>query len=239
MSVWLKCCAFCTVVGLVFLANLGLASSEPIAPVSQGGRTVQSTGQIIFDISAQPLASALEVYSIRTGLEVVYNGKLAVDRQSTSVEGAFTPELALRMLLEGTGLSPRYMAADAFVLVEDAQRNPARNTAPPIVVTRYYGRIQNSLKHAFCANRLTEPKKYRVAVSFWIGASGAVSRAELLGTTGSADLDAIIEKMVRGLLIGPPPSDFAQPVTLVVAPQSSGTTRDCQVTGMPPEKANP
>jgi TonB family protein len=138
----------------------------------------------------------------------------------------------LQILLQGTGLLPRYTAADAFVLVpssNDPGSNPPINTAPPAVVAQYYGRVQSSLKLAFCSNNRTQPGGYRIAVSFWIGSSGSVSRVELLGSTGNGDLDVAIDHTMRTLVIGlPPPPGFAQPVTLVVAPQSAGMTRDCQ-----------
>ena len=82
-------------------------------------RVAESDSPVAFNIPAQSLASALNAYSITTLYEVVYNGQLAVGRQSAAVKGNFTPEAALQLLLEGTGLLPHYMAADAFVLVED------------------------------------------------------------------------------------------------------------------------
>lgn len=226
-------------VGMMVFADLGLAASELIKSDAQREEVVAPEGQIAFDISAQSLASALEAYSVAAGREVVYNGKLAIGRRSTSVNGVFTPEAALQELLEGTGLSPRYVATDAFMLVPSAPDPNLTNTAPPVVVASYYGRIQASLKNVFCANSRTQPGDYRVAVSFWIGSSGAVSRVELLGSTGDRDLDATIDQTIRGLAVGaPPPQGFAQPVTMMIAPQSPGMTRDCQA-ALRPVRAGP
>jgi TonB family protein len=231
-NVRLTCRVLCLALGAILPADLSPAASDPVAvaprDTPRDGDTA-SAGQITFDIPAQPLASALEAYSITAGREVVYNGNLAIGRQSSSVEGVFTPEAALQELLEGTGLSPRYMAADAFVLAPSVPDPRLVNTAPSVEVASYYGRIQASLKHAFCANSRTQPGNYRVAVSFWIGSSGTVSRAELLGSTGDRDLDATIERTIRSLAVGAgPPQGFAQPVTLMVDPQSPTMTRDCQ-----------
>jgi hypothetical protein len=188
---------------------------------------------VAFDIPAQSLASALDAYSIATHREVLYKAELAVDRQSARVKGYFTPEAALQVLLEGTGLLPHYMAADAFVLVVDDHPLAPVNTAPPDVVRRYYGRIQASLKQAFCADRNTRPGDYRVAVGFRIGPSGAVSHTELLGSTGDRDRDATIVKTIGGLVIGaPPPQGFAQPIILMVTPQSQAAVRDCEGSGI-------
>ncbi len=221
----LTCHALCLALSVTLCADLALGASD----------------QITFDIPAQSLASALEIYSVATSREVVYNGKLAIGRQSTSVKGVFTPEAALQLLLKGTGVSSRYMAADAFVLVPngtDALPNSSASMASPVVGS-YYGRIQASLKRAFCANSRTWPGGYRVAVSFWIGSYGTVARTELLGSTGDRDLDSAIDQTIRGLTIGAPPSGFAQPVTLIVTPEEPGMTRDCQAAESLPVRAAP
>ena len=222
------------------LAPSVAASSEFPAAVTADEPEAKQTGSIAFDIPTQSLASALDAYSISAHREVLYNGELAVGRQSATVKGHFTPEAALQALLDGTGLFPRYMAADAFVLMEDDHALGPFNTAPSDVVIRYYGRIQASLKQAFCADRRTHPGDYRVAVGFRIGSSGIVSRVELLSSTGDSALDTTIGNAVRGLVIGaPPPPGFAQPIILVVTPQSQGTVRDCELAGVQSAKITP
>jgi hypothetical protein len=50
----------------------------------------------------------------------------------------------------------------------------------------------------------------------------------------------MIGNTVRGLVIGaPPPEGFAQPVILMVAPQSHAATRDCDVAGVQPVRVAP
>jgi TonB family protein len=218
----LTCHALCVALSVTLCTDLSVAASD----------------QITFDIPAQSLASALETYSVATSREVLYNGKLAIGRQSTSVKGVFTPEVALQLLLEGTGVSSRYMADDAFVLVPndtDGLPNSSASVASP-VIAGYYGRIQASLKRAFCAKSRTRPGGYRVAVSFWIGSFGTVSRTELLGSTGDPDLDSAVDQTIRGLTIGAPPAGFSQPVTLIVTPEELGMTKDCQ---SQPDRAAP
>jgi TonB family protein len=133
------------------------------------------------------------------------------------------------MLLNGTGLLPRYMAADGFVLVPDpaksAQQSLVVNTAPLSVVTQYYGRIQAGLRQTFCADRRARSGGYRVAVGLWIGSSGAVTRSALLDTTGDPDLDETLDRAIGEMNVGePPPAGFAQPVVMVITPD---VTRDC------------
>ena len=214
---------------LTFLCGLGF----PIGSTAASAQPWDQHAEIAFDIPAQALASALERYSVAARREAIYNGQLAIGRRSTAVLGVFTPEVALERLLRGTGLSPRYTASDAFVLSREAwepEKTASVNPASLATIMRYYGEIQTSLRRAFCSNSRTQPGDYRIAVSFWIGVSGNVTRTELLGSTGDADLDATIDNVISTLFIGvAPPHGFAQPVTLVIAPQPSDVTGDCRL----------
>lgn len=218
----------------ILFMNPAIASESESSPSALSDNVAaERPGLVAFDIPAQSLASALDAYIVAAHREVLYNSELAAGRSSTRVKGKFTQEAALQLLLEGTGLLPRYMAADAFVLVVDDTPPVPTNAAPKEVVMHYYGRIQASLRQAFCAQRQTRPGSYRVAVAFRIGPSGTVSRAALLGSTGDRDLDAMIGEALGGLAIGaPPPNGFAQPVVLMVTPQSEATAQDCGTAGI-------
>jgi TonB C terminal len=221
--------AVCRGLGLIVIVNSALAASDQ-ATTEQHDAKVGSPSVVTFDLPAQPLATALETYGATSGFQVVYEGSLARGRRSAEVKGTFTPEIALRMLLNGTGLSPRYMADDGFVLVPDpavksAQQNLTVNTAPLSVVTQYYGRIQAVLRQTFCADRRARSGGYRVAVGLWIGSGGAVTRSALLDTTGDPDLDKTLDRAIGEMNVGePPPAGFAQPVVMVITPD---VTRDC------------
>uniref|UniRef100_Q07N98 TonB family protein n=1 Tax=Rhodopseudomonas palustris (strain BisA53) TaxID=316055 RepID=Q07N98_RHOP5 len=191
---------------------------------------------IVFDIPAQSLNTALETYSIATGREVVYHGGLAAGRKSSRLKGSYAAEVALKLLLEGTGMTPRYMADDAFVLVPGAATGKLSLTAEtaPAAVSDYYGQIQAGIRDAICAHPRTEPGEYRIVVSFWIGTSGTVSRAELLGSSGDRMRDDAIVRTIRNLSIAkPPPSGFAQPITLMIAPVFRDVMSGCPVSGVP------
>lgn len=60
-----------------------------------------------FDISAQPLSSALAVFGRQADLQVSVPAALANGRTSAAVSGAMTPREALGRLLAGTGLTYR------------------------------------------------------------------------------------------------------------------------------------
>jgi Secretin and TonB N terminus short domain len=192
---------------------------------------------ITFDLPAQPLASALESYSISSGWQVIYDAGLATGRRSTRVNGEFTPADALRLLLAGTGLVPQYMAADGVMLIPDPALAGTQVENPQTRYRSYYGRIQVALKRAFCTDRQIRSGSWRIALGFWIGSSGTVTRAAALGSTGDAEIDAAFDRAVHTLSIGDgPPAGFRQPVVILVTPD---LTSQCDAAGsrMPPARA--
>jgi hypothetical protein len=195
---------------------------------------------IPFELPAQPLASAVESYSVASGWQVIYKASLASGRRSSEVKGNFTPEAALRILLEGTGLVPRYKAVDGVILAPDpaallAQDNTADDVAPSL--KDYYGLIQTGLMRTLCASPQIRASSYRIALAFWIGSSGVVARTALLGSTGHADIDGRVDQAIRSLSVGAaPPAGFAQPVVLLVTPDLVGKCGPADA-GMPPIRA--
>jgi Secretin and TonB N terminus short domain len=193
-----------------FAADQRHAPADPAQPIT-------------FNLPAQPLVSALESYSVVSGWQVVYEASLATGHRSAAVTGDFTPGTALRMLLAGTGLKPEYMASDSVLLEPDPTAAAAVSPAPPVagavVFRAYYGRVQAGLKRAFCAEPAIRAGAYRMALSFWIGSGGTVTRAVELGSTGRPEIDAAFDRAVRGLAVGdPPPPGFDQPVVILVTP---------------------
>ncbi len=186
----------------------------------EGDGSVVPNGPMTFDLPVQPLVSALESYSVASGWQVIYDADLATGRRSARVKGTFAPDIALRMLLAGTGLTAQYMAADGVMLVPDPTATAVRQQMPGDAISLfrgYYGQIQMGLKRAFCADRQIRSGSYRIALGFWIGSSGAVTRAMALGSTGKADIDEAFNRAVHTLSVGdPPPAGFSQPIVILV-----------------------
>lgn len=210
---------------VLFLATyLGIGTTHTAGQERGGGNK-----SLLFDIPAQALREALFSYSDVTGLSVLVDDGLTAGRRSAAVRGRFAPEDALKVLLTGTGLQSQYTAADAFTLV------PATDTALGRVPVRddshdetYFRAIQTAVKSALCTRAQTLPGQYRVVVQLWIGASGVVSRAAFLGSTGSRDRDQTLSGMLNGLPVGTaPPPGLPQPVTLVILPRLPSVTNDC------------
>jgi hypothetical protein len=205
--------------------------------------------QITFDIPAQPLAQAIEIYGSVTGWEMLYNSNLAIGRRSSAVKGNFTPEAALDGLLTGTGLSARSTGENSVVLLPSREGTSsgagvgsAVPNAPSSLRWNYYGLIQDSLRVALCEDNDVRPGRYRVAAQFWLGAAGDVVRYHRLGSTGEPRADRRIDETLRNLRIGsPPPAGFAEPVTVLVVPQAPDVTLGCGLdhAGSQPVKSGP
>ncbi len=194
---------------------------------SSRAATASRETAVSFDIPAQPLASALDRYGDATGREVFYDTVLAVGRRSIGVQGFLTPEAALRTLLEGTGLSARFLADDSFVLLPT--QPSAIRAAPSALQQKYYALIQSSLKDAFCRTSSGRPGRYRVVAVFWISPSGNIQRYQRLGSAGSPDIDKGIDDTLRRVSFAEaPPLGFEQPVLIMIVPQAPGVTMACE-----------
>jgi len=68
-------------------------------------------------IEAQPLAAALESLARDRDIQVIYRSEVVTDRHTRGAVGEYTPEEALRKLLEGTGLTYRYLNATTVTIL--------------------------------------------------------------------------------------------------------------------------
>jgi hypothetical protein len=179
-----------------------------------------------FDIPEQPLTTALDAYAAATGLEVLYDSNLAAGRRSTIVRGVLVPDVALRVLLEGTGLTVLY-AEHAFAVVPRPSRLQSNSTNPTDRIP-YLAIVQGSVERVFCNHPETRPGQYRLALRFSIGAGGEVLQPQLLSSTGDPQRDGLIADLLSGLSIErAPPPDLPQPITMIVSPRPPVQTGDC------------
>lgn len=186
--------------------------------------------QFAFDIPAQPLAIALEVYSRVTGIETLYDSAIAYERRSAAVQGSFNSVDALRLLLAGTSLSARSIAQDAVTVeMPSVAIQSVVDPTPDRSAHRvYYSLIQAGLERAFCKDDQLRPGTYRAVLKFIITADGQIRQPGVVGTTGDDDRDRMIARALNGVSIGSsPPADLQQPIMMVILPQSSGHIPKC------------
>lgn len=179
-------------------------------------------GLISFDIPSQPVATALDAYSTASGRELFYDGALAAGRRSNALSGRLSPDAALQSLLIGTGLVAHVDAAARVVLM------PAPAMREPSGADRsYFAVAQGRLAPILCSHAETRPGNADRLLRVWIAASGTIARAELvdLGGGEGAVIDAAA---LHGVLLGKPPADMQQPLTLAIFAQASGQRSTCE-----------
>jgi hypothetical protein len=189
-----------------------------------------------FDLPALPLSQALEQYDARTSVSVFFPSELVAGRVSHAVHGYFSPEQALRLLLEGTGLMLQSAAEQAFVLAPEsgppavtdaAAANPVPLPAP---MSRSYDAVlQSTIMQTLCAHPDLALGQYRLALRVRIDATGRVRQVRLLDTTGNARRDAAIVDTLQGIALGQAPADPARPFVLLVQPRADADAPACPV----------
>lgn len=218
----------------VWIAALVIAAFLLIA--SKSSALAQAPGvaaEIEFDIPSQSLASSLKVYSAITNLELYYESSLVDGRRSPSIRGSFSPDVALRRLLEGTGFSIASLERGTVTILPSRQPPKVQDLAvlksKAAEFTPYFALIQERLHAAFCQVPAIQVDTDELIIRLWIEpSSGAVSRAEILSPTGSKERDRLYATVMRTLVIGQaPPQAMPQPVTLMVLPRTSRAAAGC------------
>jgi hypothetical protein len=217
---------------LGFLATVGPVRAQPA-----DGAVWQ------FDIAAQNLGDALDLYSRRTGVAVLMDQRYA-QRQSAAVRGPYAAGAALQVLLEGTGLQSRLSDAQAVIVYAPAGAAAIAADVPPVAIlaaadipgatqgggdhAAYVGRLQHVLLGLLCRAAQTRPGGYRLALQLYLNRAGVVDRVHLLDSTGLRARDTAIARVVLGMRVGAAPlPSMPQPVSILLLPQGPGSEVDC------------
>lgn len=177
-----------------------------------------------FDIHAQPLTDALDRLAAITRWSAFYRADTIAGVQAAAVQGWYTPDAALRMLVDRSGLVVQYTAADAFVLEPLGGLRTSATPAESLRDTVQEGLLQAGMREVFCRDARIAPGGYRVAVSFQLDGTGRVVQPALLDSTGDRDRDTAILDGLRQVRTGRAPTSPAQPFVMLIVPEA---TRDC------------
>ncbi len=209
-------------------AAFGIVVVFAVTPAWSAPATDQA-GPVPFDIPTESLGDALYAYSVATGIEVISDDTLVAGKRSAGISGRYLPEVALRRLLEPTGLAARSVGEGAVALEAAVPMAPMTADDP---YGSYSAALQLALTRALCRYDDTRPGYYRVAARLWIGPSGAVERSVLLDGTGDSKRDASLSQLLNHLSVGgPPPVGMPQPATILVMPATPQQTGDCVPAG--------
>src|SRR3546814_880944 len=120
-----------------FLLSDRIAPSQSVAAINEQ-QLAADAQQIMFDIPAQDLNTAMLAFAEKAGLQVFYNADKLRGLKTQGVQGSYTPEEALRLLLAGTGLEYR-LTADNTVTLQPAAVQAGPTQLAPLVVTASRG----------------------------------------------------------------------------------------------------
>lgn len=191
--------------------------------LSGHGAFAQTTEAVRFSISAQPLAAALDAYSAASGLEIFYDGELALGRSSSPVDGVLPRDVALRELLVGTGLLARATGGQSFTIALAPRARPA-DTAH----LAYFAAVQKRVSEILCAHADTRPSSEDLLIQIWVATSGTVRRAKLLDAPATYGDDNPFARALDGASIGvAPPDGMPQPITMAVLARGQGEPTGC------------
>jgi hypothetical protein len=223
--------------GTLLLAA-GAAHAGQVA--AESGKAAWPTGQVRFDIPSQPLTAALEAYSTTSGVQVLYDSRLARNRRSDQVVGVYTPEAALKILIAGTDLVVRYTKLNDIVLVlaPKEDKGPARapvdertvlsldtlrveeeegRGAAPFDYRAYVGVVQADIQAALRRNAETRSGNYSIGVRLWLDPAGNIRRSNIFRSSGNQQRDVAISRVLQDVTISKaPPTNMPQPVTILI-----------------------
>jgi hypothetical protein len=217
---------------LVWLGLLVIGWFAPEFAVN--AQQIDDDAALQFDISAQPLASALKVYSARVQLRLFYDSSLMEGRRSPPLRGTMSARAALRTLLDGTGFSVTTLQSGAATILSSAppqdstQAKLAAMKSKAVQFTSYFAALQAGIRSALCRSPAIQVDKTERIIRLWIAPSGAVGRAELISSAGTQAQDEAYAAAIRTLVIDqPPPANLPQPVTMMVLPRDSRVAAEC------------
>ena len=220
-------CALALAIGMS-LAQAGPAAALRPEPSSSPPPQAPRTTGMVFDLPAQPLPEALEAFGAQTGWSGFYQADMVAGLRAPALAGRYTPEAALRLLVEGSGLAVHLTAPEAFVLEPQRGAASAGRVAATPRDAVYDGLLQSRVREIFCRDARIAPAGYRVALSFHVDGQGRVERPMLLDSTGDAARDGAILQAMREVRVGRPPAgDAAHPFVMLIVPAAMAAGRDC------------
>lgn len=217
------------------LLAFGLCAIGPCPIGVSGAARAQSApapDERHYAIQAQPVARALAQFATVSGVNILYPQSLAGDHRSTPVNGVFTAPLALRRLLQGTGLTARFTSPrSAIIFVAGSQPPPqaapsgsterpslrldmAEVRAPLIVggpdrraLNQYALAVQAEIMALLKKDGAYEGRTFRIEIAIAIDRRGRIAEVTLPRPSGERAWDDRIHGLLIGQVIGHPPPD--------------------------------
>lgn len=218
------------------LAVFGLALALAPARGAAADRTpIAVPAARRYDIAAQPLTDALAQFATLSGVDILYDHSLAANRRSPPLVGVYTPQQAIPILLQGTGLAVHFTGRKAAVIApadrpaEGAaaakQSDKAldldvmRVTASPLIGTPNaafdaYGRAaQSELSQRLASDPSLNGAVFRIELWVRLDEDGSIRQPHLIIGSGDHRIDRKILALLGGARLSQaPPAGLPQPL---------------------------
>jgi hypothetical protein len=200
----------------------------------------------LFNIPAQSVHGALEQFSAVTGSAVMYDSRLAANVRTNAVVGLYTPEVALRLILDGTDLAIRYTSPRDFMLVSAVQARAEEAADRAALVTggqsdsttlvldtlyvdvipgsenrpdftAYSRAVRSELKRTLTRDPNTTNRIYEVQLDIWVDHRGQLRHPRVVRSKASSGVvDSICRVVAATVLKNAPPKGMPQPVRVTI-----------------------
>jgi iron complex outermembrane recepter protein len=162
--------------------------------------TARSAAELSAPIASQPLAQALVEFAHQTGLQLLYESKLAARRQSHEVPAGLVAADALTLLLQGTGLNFQFLNPRTVRVFEVAVAPAAKSSAAKPEPRAEPAARRDVLEEVLVTATRREERAGEVPISMevWsreaITAWGAKSTADIAALTPGVQFDHYPER---------------------------------------------
>ncbi|WP_341021126.1 secretin and TonB N-terminal domain-containing protein [Brevundimonas diminuta] len=189
-------------------------------------------GERHYDIPAQPVAAALAEFARVSGVNIIYRQSVAGARRSSAVSGALPAALALRRLLEGTGLTARFTGPTSAIIYREGAAPPEPSTAsagegaaslrlamaevraPHVIgrrdrnaINHYAMRVQREIFDRLKRDGAYEGRRFRIEIAVTVDAAGRIAEVALLRPSGETAWDARVRDVLVGERLSAPPPE--------------------------------
>ena len=134
--------------------------------------------------------------------------KIETKMEQTPVEKPEEPPTAAQPLETGPGESAYGQGGGKNFIPGDGDGSGSR-------FGWYAGLLQQTIQDALSRDGKINKTDYKVMVKIWVSANGTVKQVEVYGSSGQAETDVAIEKVLAHLsALREPPEDMPQPIKL-------------------------
>ncbi|MCI3179513.1 hypothetical protein C5708_04525 [Caulobacter sp. CCUG 60055] len=198
-----------------------------------------------YDIPAQPLNAALAGFARTSGVDILYENALGEGRFSAPLKGRMAPQVALRALLAGTGLTARFTDPRAVIVHAAGATAPRASVdtagmpalrldmaevrasvvigAPDrAAFQRYAQAAQADIQSILGEDPALRGKVFRLKLALTVSPAGRIDRVTLLQGSGDAGRDDRVRRGLTGRMLPPPPSGLADALYFEVATDRFG-----------------